>query len=87
MSNSAVFSTLCTHTYSTAVVSHDFLTGAPFHNLPNVYVDKLTALRDNRSTLEHLSNAACLKAYRSELVPDRLDVLAASSATSSPVRS
>lgn len=100
--NSAVFSTLSTHPYSAAVVSHDFLTGASFHEvavmsinakLPfdqnwsvngdlfyHLDVQRLTALRDDQSKLHNLSNDACLKAYRNELVPDRLDVLAISSA-------
>lgn len=103
MYNSAVFSTLSTHSYTAAVVSHDFLTGAPFDvevvdKLPavNVYlpnstvygqeypdhvdVQRLTALQENHTKLQNLSNDACLKAYRNELVPDRLDVLAISSA-------
>ncbi|MCJ1426733.1 hypothetical protein MMC29_004636 [Sticta canariensis] len=92
--NSAVFSTLSTHPYTAAVVSHDFLMGAPFNNksynvpdnsggdykIVEVDIQALTTLRDNQSTLEYLSNAACLKAYRNEFVPDRLDVLAVSSA-------
>lgn len=41
----------------------------------------MTALRDNQSGLEYLSNAACLITYRNELLPDRLDVLVVSSAT------
>lgn len=103
MYNSAVFSTLSTHPYTAAVVSHDFLTHAPFSDMASsayinnsdnaarqlitsvalVDVQRLTALRDNRSTLQNLSNDACLKAYRRELVPDRIDVLAVSSATKS----
>ena len=46
-----------------------------------VDIQALTTLRDNQSTLEYLSNAACLKAYRNEFVADRLDVLVVSSAT------
>ena len=103
MYNSAVFSTLSTHPYTAAVVSHDFLTGASFDQVilmgthmttplhPNwtagdgypyyqVDVQRLTALRNNQSKLHNLSNDECLKAYRNELVPDRLDVLAISSA-------
>ena len=102
MYNSAVFSTLSTHPYSAAVVSHDFLTNASFHEVAvmsahsdlsfkqnwrvdgntydNLDVQRLTALRDDQSKLHNLSNDACLKAYRNELVPDRLDVLAISSA-------
>ena len=101
MYNSAVFSTLSTHPYSAAVVSHDFLTNASFHEVAvmsahsdlsfkqnwrvdgntydNLDVQRLTALRDDQSKLHNLSNDACLKAYRNELVPDRLDVLAISS--------
>lgn len=42
----------------------------------------MTELRENRSTLQKLSNHDCLQAYRNELVSDRQDVLAISSATS-----
>lgn len=45
-----------------------------------VDVQRLTVLRDNQSTLQNLSKDAWLKAYRNELLPDRLDVLAVSSA-------
>ncbi|MCJ1263924.1 hypothetical protein MMC22_003794, partial [Lobaria immixta] len=103
MYNSAVFSTLSTHPYTAAVVSHNFLTEAPFINISDnafsvnaylldsevllayTYVDvqRLTALRDNQPALQKLSNDACLKAYRRELVPDRLDVLVVSSAKNS----
>ena len=98
MYNSAVFSTLSTHPYTAAVVTHDFLTDAPFNNeavsaylasgllgdtSSPVDAQRLTALRDNQSALQNLSNDACLKAYRRELVPDRLDVLVVSSATNS----
>ena len=93
--NSAVFSTLSTNPYTAAVVSQDFLMGAPFnntsynvpdnsggdYNIVGVDIQALTTLRDNQSTLEYLSNANCLKAYRNEFMPDRLDVLAVSSAT------
>ena len=83
MYNSAVFSTLSTHFYDAAVVSHDFLTGASFNtgfNETDAIVTRLTALRDNQSKLQNLSNEECLKAYRKELVPDRANVLAISSA-------
>lgn len=88
--NSAVFSTLSTNPYTAAVVLTDFLTGTSFKNVStaslsldrvDVDVQTLTALRDNQSGLEYLSNAACLKTYRNELLPDRLDVLVVSSAT------
>lgn len=91
MYNSAVFSTLSTHPYTVAVVSHDFLTDAPFTNVSSgsrtgystlmVDVPRLTQLRENRSELQNLTNENCLKAYRKEILPDRLDVLAVSSAT------
>ncbi|MCJ1428446.1 hypothetical protein MMC29_006356 [Sticta canariensis] len=88
MYNSAVFSTLSTHPYTAAVVSHDFLTGASFDqswtangfSTYKVDAQRLTALRDNQSELQNLSNDECLKAYHHELLPDRLDVLAISSA-------
>lgn len=111
MYNSVVFSTLSTHPYTAAIVSHDFLKGAPFDktspislhafltdapvnnrtyvqhgsdrqdDFVEVDVQRLTALRNDRSTLQNLSNEDCLKAYRNELVLDRLDVLAVSSTT------
>lgn len=98
MYNSAVFSTLSTHPYSAAVVSHDFLTGAPFNQsffsatrpylgfsvidyLSEGEVQHLKELRVNQSTLTNLSSDACLRVYRKEILPDRLDVLAVSSAT------
>lgn len=85
MYNSAVFSTLSTHSYTAAVVSHGFLTGAPFGNLTALATiasdNLLTELRDKQSTLQNLSNDECLKAYRNELIPNRRHVLAISSAT------
>lgn len=94
MYNSVVFPTLSTHPYTAAIVSHDFLTGAPIASIiyvehainggggfVDVDVRRLTALRNDRSTLQNLSDEDCLKAYRNEIVLDRLDVLAVSSAT------
>lgn len=98
MYNSAVFSTLSTHRYSVAIVSHDFFAGAPFSDpslppwenysetsYPNLEFEelqnKISTFQHNISTLQNLSNDACLKAYRNDIVPDRLTVLAVSSVT------
>ena len=95
MYNSAVFSTLSDHEYSVAIVSHDFLTGAPFSDpdpLPAGVNDteigyssyprqRFEELQNKISKLQNLSNDACVKAYRNEIVPDRRSVLAVSSAT------
>lgn len=110
--NSVVFSTLSNHSYTVLVVTFDFLSGAPFHNttqsfldhqqranitsgyyteLSPHYVTEIENIRRNvsvfkqdqsKSEWQKLDGPKCREAYQPEILSDRSDLLAVSSANS-----
>lgn len=98
MNNSMVFYTISTYSYSVAIVSPEFLTGAPFGN--QAYVESLEGdpppgrslredayerleyLQAHLPSLQNLDKEACLREYRKDFITDRGDLLVVSSASS-----
>lgn len=98
MYNSMVFYTISTYSYSVAIVSPEFLAGAPFGN--QAYIESLEGyplpgsspredaykrleyLQAHLPSLQKLDKAACLRAYRKDFMTDRGDLLVVSSASS-----
>lgn len=96
--NSMVFYNISTYSYSVAIVSQDFLTGAPFGN--QTYLESLEGnpsrgrllradafeileyLQTHLPSLQNLDKEACLRAYRKDFIADRGDLLVFSSASS-----
>jgi len=83
--NSAIFSTLSVRSFDAAVVSRDYINGAPF----SIYVsercsncgrfhDRLQGYQNDRSALQSLDNKACIKAYGSSIISAHSDILFAS---------
>lgn len=98
MYNSMVFYTISTYSYSVAIVSPEFLTGAPFGNqaymkslegdsspgrsLREDAYERLEYLQAHLPSLQNLDKEACLRAYRKDFITDRGDLLVVSSASS-----
>lgn len=98
MYNSMVFYTISTYTYSVAVISPEFLTGAPFGS--QAYMESLEGylspgrplredayarleyLQAHLPSLQNLDKEACLRTYRKDFMTDRGDLLVVSSASS-----
>lgn len=77
--NSAVFSTLCTRRYNVAIVSREFLDGAPFY-VTSRYpdgndTDTLLDYQKNHTSLVTLDNKACVEIYTAPIISTYSDLI------------
>lgn len=77
--NSAVFSTLCARQYDVALVSREFLDGAPFNATFAIgWNDTTGTLRDyqkNHTSLVTLDNRACVEIYTAPIISTYSDLI------------
>lgn len=92
--NSAVFSTLSTHSYKVFVVTPEFLSGADLgvitarrdgkevleQEITDIHNSVITAIQDpSKTKWQNMTNEKCLEAYQTEFISDRSHLLAVSS--------
>ena len=82
--NSAVFSTLCTRRYNVALVSREFVDGAPFDvtlfsvdgfSVDGDYTDTLLDYQKNHTSLVTLDNKACVEIYTAPIISTYSDLI------------
>ena len=73
--NSAVFASLATREYDVAVVSRDWINGAPFNVDDGGAQERIQRLQNDQSLLQNLSNAECVQAYANPIVTRRSNVV------------
>ena len=91
--NSVIFSTRSTYSYAVLLVTPDFFSGAPFSDIMLLRDDiaKIENIQRNvsiskqdqsNSEWQELDSRQCREVYQNDIVPDRSNILAVSSANS-----
>lgn len=83
--NSAVFSTLCTHSFDVYVVTHEFVSGTDISvsegEIKDLHNSVITSMKDpNQRNWQNMTNKECQEAYGTKFVSGRSLLLAISSA-------